>query len=190
MAWSMASRSVATSSQVACPWHRGQTETSCKKTCSSRTVLTTRGCPRHCKFCTFSVDPLGHRRSYAERPLASVIEELKTITADVVLFADDDFFANPKRSEELFELIADHGIDKTFVAQARIEVANHPRLLEKAAAAGLHVLLLGIESPHDAVLEQLAKGFTQQEIRQAQPGRPVRRRQSGRRRSRGRSRPS
>ena len=33
------------------------------------TILTTRGCPFHCKFCTFSLNPLGQKRSYTERPL-------------------------------------------------------------------------------------------------------------------------
>jgi len=43
------------------------------------TVLTTRGCPFKCKFCTFSLNPLGQKRSYTERPIESVIEELKTL---------------------------------------------------------------------------------------------------------------
>ena len=37
------------------------------------TVLTTRGCPFKCKFCTFSLNPLGQKRSYTERPVESVI---------------------------------------------------------------------------------------------------------------------
>ena len=63
------------------------------------TVLTTRGCPFKCKFCTFSFNPLGQKRSYTERTVESVIEELKTVTADVVLFSDDNFFTNPNRSD-------------------------------------------------------------------------------------------
>ena len=35
---------------------------------------------------------------YTERPVESVIEELKTITADIVLFSDDNFFTNPGRA--------------------------------------------------------------------------------------------
>ena len=56
------------------------------------TVLTSRGCPYNCKFCTCSLNPLGQKRKYAERPLDSVIEELKNIAADVVMFSDDNFF--------------------------------------------------------------------------------------------------
>ncbi len=131
------------------------------------TVLTTRGCPFKCKFCTFSLNPLGQKRSYTERPVESVIEELKQITADIVLFSDDNFFTNIKRSEEICDLIVANGIKKTFVVQARVDIARHPRVLDKAQRAGFRLFLLGIESPHDWILEQLQKGITQQQIREA-----------------------
>jgi magnesium-protoporphyrin IX monomethyl ester (oxidative) cyclase len=131
------------------------------------TVLTTRGCPFKCKFCTFSLNPLGQKRSYAERPVESVIEELKTVTADVVLFSDDNFFTNPKRSEQLCDLIIENNLNKTFVVQARIDIAKHPRVLDKAEKAGFKIFLIGIESPHDRILDQLQKGITQQQVRDA-----------------------
>ena len=131
------------------------------------TVLTTRGCPFKCKFCTFSLNPLGQKRSYTERPVESVIEELKTVTADVVLFSDDNFFTNPKRSEQICDLIIKNKIQKTFVVQARIDIARHPRVLDKAEKAGFKVFLIGIESPHDRILNQLDKGINQQEVRDA-----------------------
>ncbi len=131
------------------------------------TVLTTRGCPFNCKFCTFSLSPLGQKRNYTERTVESVIEELKTVTADVVLFSDDNFFTNPKRSEELCDLIIENKIKKSFVVQARIDVAKHRRVLDKAQEAGFKVFLIGVESPHDRILDQLQKGFNQQQIREA-----------------------
>jgi magnesium-protoporphyrin IX monomethyl ester (oxidative) cyclase len=131
------------------------------------TVLTTRGCPFKCKFCTFSLNPLGQKRSYTERPVESVIEELKTVTADVVLFSDDNFFTNPKRSEQVCDLIIENKIKKIFVAQTRIDIAKHPRVLDKAEQAGFKIFLIGIESPHDWILEQIDKGITQQQIRDA-----------------------
>jgi magnesium-protoporphyrin IX monomethyl ester (oxidative) cyclase len=131
------------------------------------TVLTTRGCPFKCKFCTFNLNPLGQKRSYTERPVESVIEELKTVTADVVLFSDDNFFTNPKRSEQLCDLIIKNKIKKIFVVQTRIDIAKHPRVLDKAEKAGFKVFLIGIESPHDRILEQLQKGITQQQVRDA-----------------------
>ncbi len=131
------------------------------------TILTTRGCPFKCKFCTFSLNPLGQKRNYTERPIESVIEELKTIKADVVLFSDDNFFTNLKRSEKICDLIIANNIKKIFAVQARVDIAKHPRILEKAERAGFRVFLIGIESPHDRILTQLQKGITQQQIRDA-----------------------
>jgi magnesium-protoporphyrin IX monomethyl ester (oxidative) cyclase len=131
------------------------------------TILTTRGCPFKCKFCTFSLNPLGQKRGYTERPLESVIQELKTIKADFVLFSDDNFFTNPRRSEELCDLIIENKINKTFAVQARIDMARYPKILDKAQKAGFRLFLIGIESPHDWILKLLAKGITQQQIRDA-----------------------
>lgn len=131
------------------------------------TLLTTRGCPFKCKFCTFSLNPLGQKRSYTERPVESVIEELKTVEASVVQLSDDNFFTNPKRSEELCDLIIENNIKKTFIVQARIDIAKYPRLLKKAERAGFKVFIIGIESPHGWILEQLQKGITQQQVRDA-----------------------
>ncbi len=131
------------------------------------TILSTRGCPFKCKFCTFSLNPLGQKRSYTERPVESVIEELKTITADIVLFSDDNFFTNPKRSEQLCDMIIENNIKKTFLVQTRIDIAKHPKVLDKAEKAGFKIFLIGIESPHDRILKQLQKGITQQQVRDA-----------------------
>jgi radical SAM superfamily enzyme YgiQ (UPF0313 family) len=131
------------------------------------TILSTRGCPFNCKFCTFNLNPLGQKRAYTERPLESVIEELKQVKADIVLFSDDNLFTNPKRSEQLCDMIIESGIRKKFVAQTRIDIAKHPSLLKKAEKAGFKLFLIGIESPHDRILEQISKGITQQQIRDA-----------------------
>ncbi len=131
------------------------------------TILTARGCPFKCKFCTFSLNPLGQKREYTERPIESVIEELKTITADIVLFSDDNFATNPKRAEQLCDLIIENKIQKIFVVQARVDIARHRRLLDKCWQAGFRVFLIGVESPHDRILAQLQKGITQQQVREA-----------------------
>ena len=120
-----------------------------------------------CKFCTFSLNPLGQKREYTERPVESVLEELKTVTADIVLFSDDNLFTNPRRAEQLCDLIIANGICKTFVVQARVDVARHQRLLDKAWQAGFRVFLIGVESPHDRILKNLQKGITRQQIRDA-----------------------
>ena len=128
-------------------------------------VLSARGCPFSCKFCTFSLNPLGQKRNYAARSIESVVKEIEEVSANAILFGDDNFFANPKRAEKICDLIIKRKIKKRFLAQARIEIARSPALLDKIVKAGFKILLIGLESPHDRTLAQLNKGFDSATIR-------------------------
>jgi len=130
-------------------------------------ILTSRGCPYNCKFCTFNLNPLGQKRSYSARSIDSVMTELREVSAGIVLIADENFFLSPQRAKRICERIVDEGIQKRFLVQARIEIFEHPDVLEAAARAGIKIFLLGIESPHDHILEQLNKGFDTAKIRTA-----------------------
>ncbi|TRZ81579.1 radical SAM protein [bacterium] len=131
------------------------------------TVLSARGCPFNCKFCTFSLNPLGQKRPYAERSISSVIEEIELLDADVILFSDDNFATNVKRASVICDEIIKRKIKKRFLAQVRIEIAQHPALIAKMVKAGFKMLSLGIESPHDHILAQLGKGFGRAQLREA-----------------------
>ena len=131
------------------------------------TVLSARGCPFNCKFCTFSLNPLGQKRPYAERSISSVIEEIELMDADVILFSDDNFATNVKRASAICDEIIKRKIKKRFLAQVRIEIAQHPAFIAKMVKAGFKMLSLGIESPHDHILAQLGKGFGRTQLREA-----------------------
>ena len=130
------------------------------------TVLTSRGCPFNCKFCSFNLNPLGKKRGYDERPAESVFAEVRSLEADLIFFVDDNFFVNHKRVERLCDLLIESGVRKRYIAQARLELARNPRLLDKLVRAGFKMLFLGIESPQDRILKDLNKGFTSAEIRE------------------------
>jgi len=130
-------------------------------------VLSARGCPYDCKFCTFSLNPLGQRRTYTARSVESVIKELEGITAQIILFSDDNLFADAGRAERICDEIIKRKIKKRFIAQARIEIFKRPSLLEKMVKAGFKALLVGIESPNDRILAQLNKGFDSATVRAA-----------------------
>jgi radical SAM superfamily enzyme YgiQ (UPF0313 family) len=131
------------------------------------TILSARGCPYNCKFCTFSSNPLGQKRCYSARNVESVIKEIEGIAADAILFSDNNFFADIKRLEEICDLLIERKIKKRFIAQCRIEIAKYPKVLEKVVKAGFKMLLIGIESPHDHILAQLNKGFDAATIRKS-----------------------
>lgn len=131
------------------------------------TVLSTRGCPFTCKFCTFSLNPLGQKRGYSPRAVDSVVDEIASIKANMILFSDDNFCIDAKRAEAICDEIIRRKIKKRFAAQARIDISRHEELLKKMVRAGFKILLLGIESPHNYILEQFNKGFDQETIRKS-----------------------
>ncbi|MFH1621976.1 MAG: radical SAM protein [Candidatus Omnitrophota bacterium] len=131
------------------------------------TVLSARGCPFNCKFCTFKLNPLGQKRDYSARNIESVVDEIEGIVANVILFSDENFCVDIKRAEKICDLIITRKIKKRFAAQVRLDIAKYPALLEKMAKAGFKALLVGIESPHDWILAQLNKGFDSDTIRKS-----------------------
>ena len=130
-------------------------------------LSSSRGCPFHCKFCTFSRTPLGEKRPWTGRSPQAVVAELETLAADNVLFTDDHFAADINRVEELCDLIIERNIKKTIGVALRIEVASHDAVLAKLWKAGFKFLSLGIESTSDKTLRELEKGFDTARAREA-----------------------
>ncbi|HRZ86223.1 MAG TPA: radical SAM protein [bacterium] len=130
-------------------------------------VMSSRGCPYNCKFCSFNFDPMGQKRVWSARSPESVVAELKGTDAGVIMFIDENFFADVKRAEAICDLIIREKIDRIFVGQARVSIGFHPELVRKMHAAGFRLILMGLESAHDKTLKQLQKGFTTAEVRKA-----------------------
>ena len=132
------------------------------------TVLTARGCPFKCKFCTFSLNPLGQKREYTERPVESVIEELKTITADIVLFSDDNFATNPATGRATVR--PDHR--ERHSQDVRRPGPHRHRPAPPAPRQGLAGGFQGLPDRHRVAARpdpgaNCRKGITQQQVREA-----------------------
>ena len=122
-------------------------------------ISTSRGCPYHCKFCTFTNNPLGQKRNWSARSANSVVEELRTVDAEFIFVVDDNFAVDMKRVEEICDLIIAEGIKKTFAVSLRLEIYKYPKVLRKMFAAGFKILLIGIESAQNKTLKSMEKGF-------------------------------
>jgi radical SAM superfamily enzyme YgiQ (UPF0313 family) len=129
-------------------------------------VAGSRGCPFHCKFCSFSINPWGVKRSWTPRSAESIVREIEQIDADLIFFVDDIFTYQPDRVVEICDLLVAKKIDKRYVVNARSEIANRPDVLHKMEQAGFLALLIGVESTQDATLKSMGKGFNVAQIRQ------------------------
>jgi radical SAM superfamily enzyme YgiQ (UPF0313 family) len=131
-------------------------------------VMTSRGCPYNCKFC--SVTKMFGRR-YRFRDTAKVLDELEVLhkrnPRASIFFYDDNFTANPKRTKELLRGMLDRGIKAKWTAQARVDVVRDREIMELMRESGCLFLYLGLESINPATLESYRKQQTVQDISEA-----------------------
>lgn len=113
------------------------------------------------------MNPYGAKREWSARTPESIVEELKTVSASLVGFTDDNFTHDIGRVEKLCELIIKEGIRKRFTVNTRLDIARQPDIFPKMWRAGFRVFLLGLESTSDKSLKLLNKGFTTAQVRKA-----------------------
>ena len=134
---------------------------------SSIPVLTSRGCPFDCSFC--SVTGMFGRK-YRFRSTENIIEELRLYNdrKTLVFFYDDNFAADPKRTRELCEAMIREKFKFTWTTQVRADVARDPELVGLMKKAGCHTVYIGFESVNPDALEDMKK---KPDRRRDRPGR-------------------
>ncbi|MGC8755840.1 MAG: B12-binding domain-containing radical SAM protein [bacterium] len=127
-------------------------------------VMTSRGCPYNCNFCSVTkMFGQGYRTFSVDR----VIEELKQVKTDFVFFYDDNLTANINRTHELMERIAKERFRFEWSAQVRTDITRYPELVKDMRKAGCNTVYIGFESVSNATLNSLSKHQTIDDIQRA-----------------------
>jgi radical SAM superfamily enzyme YgiQ (UPF0313 family) len=127
-----------------------------------RPVLTSRGCPYDCSFC--SVTKI-FGRHYRFRSKESVLRELRAIEGDpLVFFYDDNFTADRKRTKELLRMMIEEKITPKWTAQVRADAAQDSELLELMRDSNCHYVYIGVESVNPETLLEYKKKLTLTQI--------------------------
>ena len=128
-------------------------------------ILTSRGCPFDCIFCSQRVIT---KRRYRYVPSERVIEELDYLINELkqpnILFFDDYFTGNKERVYELCSLIQKRGFHKkaSFGVQTRGDSINR-ELMKVMRAANFDSLMFGVETASESLMKLINKGETVQE---------------------------
>ncbi|MBD6956155.1 MAG: radical SAM protein [Thermoplasmatales archaeon] len=124
------------------------------------TVMTSRGCPYNCIFCSSS---LQFGKQWRGHSVERVIEELKTLRYKYnkreIEFLDDTFTLNMKRAIELTKRIYDEGLDIRWSGSARVNLFND-EIAKYMKRSGAHTVYFGIESGSQKILDFIGKGIT------------------------------
>ena len=122
---------------------------------SVASIQTSLGCTFPCNFC--SCQHFTGRHFIARSP-ELIVEDLKTIQEDFIMFCDDHTFIDVKRMERLHDLIVEAGIKKRYFAYTRTDcVAKNPDIFAKWARIGLVLVMTGLEAVDDRRINEVNK---------------------------------
>ena len=126
-------------------------------------VVTDFGCPFKCDFCLIGQMP------YKLRPVPEVIEELlylKKLGIKYFSFGDQTFGAERERTEKLLSEMISKQINLPWGCFARADLLTEDILLSMRRA-GCELLMMGVESGDQAMLDRYHKGTELERIRRA-----------------------
>lgn len=132
-------------------------------------VVTSRGCPGACHFCSSSsFFGRGWRARSAESVLTEIDELYNRYGYRAIAFMDDNFTLDPRRVEQIADGIIQRGYDLRWWNLSRVDsIVRHPEMVAKMAAAGSNTVYLGIESDNAETLNSLGKRSSTHEVEQA-----------------------
>jgi len=121
-------------------------------------VLSGRGCPHDCGFCSGAIRVSCGSRVRFRSP-GNVVDEMVLLAgagANVISFADDDFSCSEKHAAGICEEILRRKLSVRWTAQARLDELSREalRLMKRS---GCILLRLGVESGCERVLKELSK---------------------------------
>ncbi len=130
-------------------------------------IITSRGCPYACRFCSRNSVSM---KKYRTRSTKNILKELKQIQAEgyrYVAIVDDSFLSNKKQAHELLDGIIKEKIKLKFIITAARVDAAEKELFQKMKKAGVTHIQYGLESGNQDVLDFYNKNITLEKIRYA-----------------------
>ena len=132
---------------------------------ATTSLMTSRGCPFNCDFCS---KPVFGDTTRMRSP-GNVVDEIEDIISygyDCIFFQDDCFTLDEQRVTRICEEILDRGLGIRWRCLSRVDSVQHETLL-KMKKAGCERIFFGIESGNDSVLKIMNKQFTTDQARAA-----------------------
>lgn len=129
-------------------------------------IMTSRGCPYRCIYCSKSV--FGHKyRANSPEYIINEIEYLiEKFNAKEITFYDDVFTLDKKRINAICDGLDEKGIDIPWTCETRVNLVTRD-LLERMKKSGCYLIAYGVESGNQSILNSLKKDVQIEQITQA-----------------------
>jgi radical SAM superfamily enzyme YgiQ (UPF0313 family) len=129
------------------------------------TLITSRGCPAKCIFCSASAMSEGRYRIRSPSNVVSEITDMiKKFNFDKFFIADDTFTVFKERTEKICQML--QKLEITWFCESRVNTVNK-ELLDCMAKAGCKIIQFGVESGSEKILKSIRKGITLEQATKA-----------------------
>jgi len=115
-------------------------------------VITTRGCPYDCDFCSVT-NIFGKKIRHI--PVENVVRDIVNSGGRKVIFYDDNIIGQHKYAKELFQAIKPLNIK--WIGQSTISLIDDSELMHLAVESGCMGLLIGLESISESQMKSMKK---------------------------------
>lgn len=129
-------------------------------------LITSRGCPYHCAFCSKAVFGNKFRAQSPQRVVDEVAYHQKRFGVKEVSFYDDVFTLDRKRAYGIVEEILKRGIKVCWTCETRANLVGKD-LLRHMKKAGCYSVAYGIESASQDILDVIDKDITLEQSEEA-----------------------
>lgn len=118
-------------------------------------VMTSRGCPSRCSFCSSHTV---HGRTMRYYSVARVREDFTRLRdiygARTIVFQDDHLLGNKRRAHEIIKIVKELQLTAVFQNGLALYALDR-KMLEALKSAGLNQIVLAVESGSDRVLREI-----------------------------------
>lgn len=130
-------------------------------------LITMRGCPYRCTYCSVPTGPQGKTRFQSARRVVDEVAWLvERYRVPYLFFNDSVFTLSRKRTLAICDELKQRGLRIPFTIQTRADRLDED-LLDRLADVGLHQVMFGIESGDAETLERIRKDVPLEQTRQA-----------------------
>jgi anaerobic magnesium-protoporphyrin IX monomethyl ester cyclase len=126
-------------------------------------IITSRGCPYRCLFCSKSVFGKKYRVNSPNYVISEIQSLIERFGVREIKFYDDSFTLNRKRVLEICRLLKENKIDIQWTCETRVNLVDRD-LLAVMKEAGCYMIEYGVESGVQDILNTLKKDVTVNQV--------------------------
>jgi len=133
---------------------------------SSVSLITARGCPFHCAWCSSEVFGHTHRQRSARDVVDEMLMLKERYSPDIMWISDDVLTINKKWTQDFIREVKARNAQHPYECLSRVDLVDR-QILKGLSETGCFRIWYGAESGSQKVLDSMRKGTTVEQVREA-----------------------